>query len=291
MHAYGSFVVLLGSFGVFFCIFEKLRKKLGNYIFFHIYTYSALPPTHCVCHSRLALTLVCLCPGTPPSSTSNLPRLPRGQKGDLVALMPDVTHMRELRDQTRFWEEEFCSEGGLGILDVWPETVHPRFFSKIRRFAGKLPPAGTLNAEGLFKIGGVDYVLSWAKEGFPFLWQRGPPRLFIGKNNPSVWQESVFIDERIADYLASGVASLISQSQVVCSLPLKVVVSGASGKKRLIWVGCYVNNFLPCPKFSYEKLETFVAKLQLFDTLGKVDCASGYHSIKIHKDFRKFLCF
>jgi len=52
-----------------------------------------------------------------------------------------------------------------------------------------------------------------------------------------------------------------------------------------------LNQFLYVKKFAYEKLDDFIASLQKFDFLGKVDCTSGYHTIKVHPDDRQFLCF
>ena len=108
-----------------------------------------------------------------------------------------------------------------------------------------------------------------------------PPH-HIGKKQQGHPFGKEFVDERLEDYLKVGVISQIEKHQVRCSMPIKVVVSGATQKKRLIWVGCFVNNFLPCPKFKYEKLDDFVAKLGLCHFLGKVDAASGYHTIKLH---------
>jgi len=179
----------------------------------------------------------------------------------------------------------------LGASD-WPETIHPFFFDKINRFFTKLPKAATLSAPFLRSLGVSQQVLSWAAEGVKFNWRWGkqPPRHF-GKNNKSVYAESDFIDLRVLEYLEAGVVKEIDKQAVICSLPLKVVISGAAGKKRLIWVGCFVNTFLPCPKFKYETLETFICMMQKDALMGRVDCASGYHTIPVNEAFKPFLCF
>jgi len=181
---------------------------------------------------------------------------------------------------------------GQSIRDQWPETIHPQFVSLVRRFPAVLPPAGTLDPAGLRKVGASNRVIRWAEGGVPLQWARGvAPPLFIGRNSSTVMLESEFVDKRVSEYLQAGAIKVINKRDVRCSMPIKVVVSGASGKKRLIWVGCFVNEYLPCPSFTYEKLEEFMCVLKPGGWLGKVDASAGYHTIRIDVRYTCFLCF
>jgi len=128
-------------------------------------------------------------------------------------LLPVVTDLSLLKSDL-VPEPEGCSKKG----GLWPYHIHPAFYDKIQRFQGKLPPAATLNSGGLASIGASQQVLCWASAGVRLRWLNGiRPHHYVGRNSPSAYMEADFINERISDYLCSGVISEIDKKDVVCS--------------------------------------------------------------------------
>ena len=122
-------------------------------------------------------------------------------------------------------------------------------------------------------------------------WKDQPKAAYFKNNNMDLFANADWVSARISEYLQVGVIRQVNLEDMHCCLPLKVVVTGATQKKRLIWVGCYVNDFIKIVKFHYETIQQFLTMLQRDDYLGKVDAASGYHTIRIHTQFQKFLGF
>jgi len=66
-----------------------------------------------------------------------------------------------------------------------------------------------------------------------------PPPKYVARNPKSILQEEDFVDQRVEEYLQAGVIRRTHPDDVICSMPIKVVSSGAAGKKRhLGWVLC-----------------------------------------------------
>ena len=67
------------------------------------------------------------------------------------------------------------------LRDLGADTgdVHPELLSRIKKFTGKMPPAGTLSAEGLRQLGAPETIITWAKKGVDPIWKHGvvpPPK-------------------------------------------------------------------------------------------------------------------
>jgi hypothetical protein len=79
-----------------------------------------------------------------------------------------------------------------------------------------------------------------------------------------------------------------SKPYVVCSLG---VVEQQGGKKRLIYDGRPVNDYLHVPKFRYEDLKAAPGYLLPNDYVFTIDLKSGYHHLDIREDCWKYLGF
>ena len=131
-------------------------------------------------------------------------------------------------------------------------------------------------------------VLSIIRQGYVLPFASVPAGKWF-KNHSSAFMDSVFVTETISGLLANNCVRLVTERPVVCS-PL-LVVSGSSGKKRLVINLRYVNLFLQKIKFKYEDMRTALMLLDKGDFICTFDLKSGYHHVDIHVESQKFLGF
>jgi len=190
--------------------------------------------------------------------------------------------------EQEYFEDKCCQGNGTPGLGV----VHERLQDLVKTWGKeKLPPACTLSTAGLREIGTSDLVVQWATEGVKFQWKGNPPPLHVEVSNKdnSCVQFGDWIEDRIQDYVEAGVIEKCGIQDVCCIQPIKVVVSGASNKKRLIFVSCFLNKYLQEVKFKYESINKLGGLVEENCWMGKIDIASGYHVIPIYKDHQKYL--
>lgn len=137
-------------------------------------------------------------------------------------------------------------------------------------------------------------VLSWITVGFVLLWNadcpQGGPTPVLQSNHKSAVQNGVFVEEAIAELLATG-AAVECGAQPHCVMPLGVVPKPGTDKFRLIYDARYLNQYVVTPSFKYETLSGLGSVLQPGDYLFTVDLKSGYHHLDINERFWKFLGF
>jgi len=132
-------------------------------------------------------------------------------------------------------------------------------------------------------------VLSWVLQGFPLMWNTGPPpQPFWGRNHQSALDNSDFVSNMIKDLLRAGTIRC-SDSRPFMTCPLGVV--DQEGKLRLIWDGRAVNKHLHVPEFCYESLRQVPGWLQPDDYMFTLDLKSGYHHMDVCKADWKYLGF
>ena len=96
------------------------------------------------------------------------------------------------------------------------------------------------------------------------------------------------LQQRSRSWLRVAVLS-VAVSAHVCS-PL-LVVTNASGKKRLVLDLQYVNQLLHKQKFKYEGLDVVPSLFSQGEYFITFDLKSGYHHVDVHKDSWKYLGF
>ena len=220
------------------------------------------------------------------SSSSNLRRQEGADltRGDLSHALP-----LDMSDVFGSGDIELSDMQG-GKVDFG--SIHADLHPLVKPSPNKLPPAGTLSAEGLRLVGAPESIVQWAVEGVPLVWKKGaPPKCHYINRDPSCHIHQEFVNARVGEYVQAGAIKEVPVGFLHCCLPVKVVQSGATGKLRFIVAACFVNDYVVNPKFTYETLDAVATVLQQGDWMGKVDAASGYHSIPLHQDYWKYLGF
>ncbi len=71
--------------------------------------------------------------------------------------------------------------------------------ASIKEFQTTLPPAGTLNAQGLRRLNASSEVIRWAQEGVQLPWLKGQPKAaYFKNNNMDLFANSDWVPARIS---------------------------------------------------------------------------------------------
>jgi len=119
----------------------------------------------------------------------------------------------------------------------------------------------------------------------------GPrPKCWL-QNHKSARDYATFVSEKVAEGVRLDTMLPCEHHELSCILPLGVA-SNSAGKRRLIWDGRHVNQYLPRQPFHMETLQR--EGRALFERShwgGTCDLSSAYHHVEMHKDSTPFLCF
>ena len=121
--------------------------------------------------------------------------------------------------------------------------------------------------------------------------KRGPPPKCWLHNHKSARDNATFVSEKVAEGVRLGTMLPCEHRELSCILPLGVA-SNSAGKRRLIWDGRHVNQYLPRQPFHMETLQR--EGRALFERShwgGTCDLSSAYHHVEMHKDSTPFLGF
>ena len=139
-------------------------------------------------------------------------------------------------------------------------------------------------------------VLAWVMAGVKLFWVNDippPPREF--DNSRVAMSEVSYVSEAVGNLCSVGAAEECERSELEVISPLSVAYrllgTGQPPKKRLIFNGRYLNQFLEVRKFKYESLEMVRDLLVPEGNMWSFDLTSGYYHIEIHRDFWKYMGF
>ena len=137
------------------------------------------------------------------------------------------------------------------------------------------------------KLGASQYILETLTHGHkPIFNAHVPP--FQRKNNRSFFEHKDSAIKDIKELIEKGKVSLVKEKPYFCN-PLSVAVQ--RNKKRFILDCSELNKYIDVPKFKYEDVKEAINYFKKDCKMFTYDLKNGYHIIKIHKDFRKFLGF
>ena len=108
------------------------------------------------------------------------------------------------------------------------------------------------------------------------------------RNNKSFFEHEEFAIKSILELVEKGKVELVSEKPHIVN-PLSVAVQ--RNKNRLILDCSHLNQFVEVPKFKYEDVKEALNYFEKGCHMIKWDLKNGYHQIKIHPEFRKYLGF
>ena len=136
-------------------------------------------------------------------------------------------------------------------------------------------------------IGASEFVLKTLREGH-FSKFKSPVPPLERKNNGSFFKHQEWAVQEVKNLIKLKKVEVV-QEKPYCVLPLHVVVQPK--KNRLVLDCGILNEYVVAPKF---KLDDYKVALNFFKEKGWIfvfDYKDGYHHVKIHKDFKKYLGF
>jgi len=131
-------------------------------------------------------------------------------------------------------------------------------------------------------------VHDWLRDGIRLPFSSVPPN-FHNVNRKFTLKERCFIRQEIKSLLQSGcIVKCDTKPHCVSGLS---VVPKKSNQLRLILDLRNVNAHCNAPKFTYSDINSVVEIVRPEDRLVTLDIKSGFHHLKIHKDFTTYLGF
>ena len=136
-------------------------------------------------------------------------------------------------------------------------------------------------------LGASDFIIQTLSDGHHSTFTEQPPQ-YERRNNLSYLEHEDFAVSEILELVSKGKVELLDQKPYVVN-PFSVAVQ--RNKRRLILDCSNLNQYVDVPKFKYEDAKEALQYFKKGCSMIKWDLKNGYHLIKIHKDFRKYLGF
>ena len=137
------------------------------------------------------------------------------------------------------------------------------------------------------KIGASEFILNTLTYGHKSVFLEKVPS-YERRNNRSFHEHEEFATKEILDLISKGKAKIVKDRPYFVN-PFSVAVQ--RNKNRLILDCSELNKYIDVPHFKYEDvsdgLNYFTKDCYMFSW----DLKNGYHLVKIHEDFQKFLGF
>lgn len=131
-------------------------------------------------------------------------------------------------------------------------------------------------------------VLDWVQHGIKLPLIEDPPP-FCLPNHPSSTAQSAFIDTEIKKLCTSGAIRECGADDIpVCVSPIACVPK-KNNKFRLIVDLRQLNGYIETPSFQYDGIDTVAELIAPNDRLITADLKDGFHHVRIHRDFQKYL--
>ena len=137
------------------------------------------------------------------------------------------------------------------------------------------------------KLGASQFIIDTLTHGHKPVFNANVPP-FQRKNNRSFFEHRDSAIKDIKELIKKGKVSLVKEKPYFCN-PLSVAVQ--RNKKRFILDCSELNKYIDVPKFKYEDVKEAMNYFKKGCKMFTYDLKNGYHIIKIHKDFRKYLGF
>ena len=157
-------------------------------------------------------------------------------------------------------------------------------------YTDEIDVAGSLCTESSVKffekIGANEYILNSLKNGHHSkLTGKVPP--YERNNNKSFFEHEDFALKTLWDLVGKGRIKLATKEQLHIVNPLSVAVQ--RNKNRLILDCSYLNGFVEAPRFKYEDATDALSYFKKNVFMFTWDLKDGYHQIRVHEDFKKYL--
>ena len=136
-------------------------------------------------------------------------------------------------------------------------------------------------------LGASDFIIKTLTDGHHSTFTESPPQ-YERRNNRSYFEHEDFAILEILELVSKGKAELLDKKPYVVN-PFSVAVQ--RNKRRLILDCSALNQYVDVPRFKYEDAKEALQYFKRGSSMIKWDLKNGYHLIKIHKDFKKYLGF
>ena len=158
-------------------------------------------------------------------------------------------------------------------------------------YTDEIDVSGSLCTENSVKffesIGANQYVLKTLSEGHYSKLSSDIPK-YERRNNNSYYEHESFGLKTVFSLIEKGRVEIVKEKPHIVN-PLSVAVQ--RNKNRLILDCSYLNGYVEVPRFKYEDVNDALSYFKKNIFMFTWDLKDGYHQIRIHKDFRKFLGF
>ena len=156
-------------------------------------------------------------------------------------------------------------------------------------YTDEIDVAGSLCTESSVKffesIGASEYVLNSLRNGHHSKLTGKVPR-YERDNNRSFFEHEDFALKELLSLVKKGRIVLTNEKPYIVN-PLSVAVQ--RNKNRLILDCSYLNGYVEAPRFKYEDATDALAYFKKDIFMFKWDLKDGYHQIRVHDDFKKYM--
>ena len=136
-------------------------------------------------------------------------------------------------------------------------------------------------------LGASDYIINSLENGHHSKLSSEVPR-YERNNNKSFFEHESFAIDTILGLAKKGRVKFTTEKPYIVN-PLSVAVQ--RNKNRLILDCSYLNDFVEVPRFKYEDATDALAYFKKDMFIFTWDLKDGYHQIRVHDDFKKYLGF
>ena len=156
-------------------------------------------------------------------------------------------------------------------------------------YTDEIDVAGSLCTESSVKffesIGASEYILNSLRNGHHSkLIGEVPP--YERDNNKSFFEHEEFAINTLMGLISKGRIKLTKEKPYIVN-PLSVAVQ--RNKNRLILDCSNLNTYIEAPRFKYEDATDALSYFRKGGFMFKWDLKDGYHQIRVHEDFKKYL--
>ena len=177
------------------------------------------------------------------------------------------------------------------IFQVSDNSKCRKFDVDISNYSDEINVAGSLSKPSsieFFKsIGASSYIIDTLTYGHKSTFTGAVPR-YERRNNRSYFEYESLAVSTILELIDKGKVELLDEKPYIVN-PLSMVPQ--RNKIRFVIDCSYLNTFIDVPKFKYEDVKEALNYFKKGCSMIKWDLKNGYHLIKIHPEFRKYLGF
>ena len=177
------------------------------------------------------------------------------------------------------------------VLDVSSFSNCGSFNTDYSDYSDDINVAGSLSLPSCVKffkdIGASEFIVNTLAHGHKSVFHEHVPP-YERKNNRSYYEHEEFAIGQLLDLIKKGKAKIVKEKPYIVN-PLSVAVQ--QNKKRLILNCSELNKYIDVPRFKYEDVMDGLNYFSKGCFMFSWDLKNGYHLVKIHEDFQKYLGF